>query len=373
MAPETTAATLQPPALPPGTRRNPYLIPVWLLLTLNIYWLYWLYRTYKEVRAHAPGATSVSPGRAVGFLFIPLFNLYWIFRIAVDFPRAIARMQRADPRGEEVLCSPAISVLFVLCPILIAASRPLGNARLFLLGEGLLCCVFVACQVALNAHWRGSSVAPPTHARSPSAGDNRFAQLIGVSGPLDWARISVYTAAICSSYVVLVLLRHLALVSLAAEGVGDLLTLENVLKILGQGLAVAAATVVAFRLLSNLFAAAALAGLLSGVVLVAFSWPATVPEGIAFAISEFVTFLALAAAVQWLRPTGLALFAASLASSAWYTTAYIAFLFGWRALMVSEPEGFKQSLLFGLANLTEAAALTGVLLLGLKLLGRNSS
>lgn len=32
------------------------------------------------------GQTSVTVGKAIGFMFIPLFNVYWVFRVWSDFP-----------------------------------------------------------------------------------------------------------------------------------------------------------------------------------------------------------------------------------------------------------------------------------------------
>jgi hypothetical protein len=40
---------------------------------------------YKAWRAIPAGATDVTPAKAVWFLFIPLFNLYWLFRSIYGF------------------------------------------------------------------------------------------------------------------------------------------------------------------------------------------------------------------------------------------------------------------------------------------------
>lgn len=70
------------PSLPSGQPRSIKVVSCWkillfLLFTLNIYYLFWLYRVFKEL--HTRKATDLSPGKAVGYMFIPLFNLVWGF------------------------------------------------------------------------------------------------------------------------------------------------------------------------------------------------------------------------------------------------------------------------------------------------------
>jgi hypothetical protein len=52
-----------------------------------VYWLVCVYR-YHVVMQHVPGwKHPISPARALGFHFIPIYYLYWIFK----WPREIAR------------------------------------------------------------------------------------------------------------------------------------------------------------------------------------------------------------------------------------------------------------------------------------------
>ena len=39
-----------------------------------------LYRFWSVIQDAAPGEVRTTPGKAVGFMFIPLFNLYWVFQ-----------------------------------------------------------------------------------------------------------------------------------------------------------------------------------------------------------------------------------------------------------------------------------------------------
>ncbi|MGB6833791.1 MAG: hypothetical protein WA748_17810 [Candidatus Acidiferrum sp.] len=64
--------------------------PLYLFLIMfvgGVYWLVCVYR-YHVVMQHVPGwKHPISPARAVGFHFIPIYNLYWVFK----WPQEIAR------------------------------------------------------------------------------------------------------------------------------------------------------------------------------------------------------------------------------------------------------------------------------------------
>jgi hypothetical protein len=58
-----------------------------LMFVGSVYWLVCVYR-YHVVMQHVPGwKHPISPARAVGFHFIPIYNLYWVFK----WPQEIAR------------------------------------------------------------------------------------------------------------------------------------------------------------------------------------------------------------------------------------------------------------------------------------------
>lgn len=63
------------------------------VVTLGIYQPFWLYRVFKELNDR--GSTETTPGKAVGFLFIPFYNLVWIFIVWKRFGDAIAREYHA--------------------------------------------------------------------------------------------------------------------------------------------------------------------------------------------------------------------------------------------------------------------------------------
>ncbi|HXZ29514.1 MAG TPA: DUF4234 domain-containing protein, partial [Terriglobales bacterium] len=141
------ATTAPPPAHPAGKQRSLGLMVLWMLFTCNIYWLFWLYKTYKEVRVHSPNATTVTPGTAVGFLFIPVFGFFWFIRIVVNLPRAIRSMQADHPQGEPLLPNAAVSCL-LLAGFLFNLLSSLHPAML-LLGEAFLLSGLLLAQNAL--------------------------------------------------------------------------------------------------------------------------------------------------------------------------------------------------------------------------------
>lgn len=59
-----------------------------LLIPTTILYCMWLYQSWKAV---PPEFRSATPGQAVGFLFIPLFNLYWVFRAVPGLSRSTLR------------------------------------------------------------------------------------------------------------------------------------------------------------------------------------------------------------------------------------------------------------------------------------------
>lgn len=109
-------------------RKQPPLI--WGLL-VGLFLLYaiiaYLLLLYKAWAAIQDGAVRATPGKAVGFCFIPLFNLYWIFQAfrgyAVDFNGYAERHDLGARLNEGV---------FLAYPILLlAAAVPLINVLTF--------------------------------------------------------------------------------------------------------------------------------------------------------------------------------------------------------------------------------------------------
>nr|NIP98774.1 DUF4339 domain-containing protein [Akkermansiaceae bacterium] len=89
------------------------------LLIYRILMLIYLYRAWKALQWGTN--VSTSPGRAVGFLFIPFFNLYWLFvaflGLAKDWNRVmsshpnLAQAPRLSPRISVTYCILAVTIL----------------------------------------------------------------------------------------------------------------------------------------------------------------------------------------------------------------------------------------------------------------------
>ncbi len=90
---------------------------------------------YKMWAAIQEGPARTTPGKAVGFLFIPLFNIYWMFQAywgwTVDYNKLVAEKQLDAPRVPEgvalmlcifSLCSmvPFVGILLALASLVLA-------------------------------------------------------------------------------------------------------------------------------------------------------------------------------------------------------------------------------------------------------------
>ncbi len=95
-----------------------------LLLISSVLAYVYLYRAWNCLRFGGPRTT---PGKAIGFLFIPFFNIYWIFvalyGLSQDWNRIMAshpNLQRAPRMGEGMfltylICSfvaPPVAIIF---------------------------------------------------------------------------------------------------------------------------------------------------------------------------------------------------------------------------------------------------------------------
>ena len=72
---------------------------------------------YKMWKVLPPDAARTTPGKAVGFMFIPIFNLYWMFQAlwgwSKDFNRYVEQREMASPRVSEGVAL-AVCVLSVI-------------------------------------------------------------------------------------------------------------------------------------------------------------------------------------------------------------------------------------------------------------------
>jgi len=65
------------------------------LITFGIYTLVWLYKIHNEMFNYT-GDKSINPGKAIGLLFIPVFNIFWGIYLMFYVPGLIKNMELDD-------------------------------------------------------------------------------------------------------------------------------------------------------------------------------------------------------------------------------------------------------------------------------------
>ncbi len=119
---------------PVGKIRHP-LAPFGLgLVTCGIYNYVWIYKTLSEMRRHTPNVEMTSGGAAVGLMFVPLFNIFWIIYLMFRVPYCLGKMQSACGINTD------------------RTSGALGFIILVPFIGGILW--YALIQSALNKHWR---------------------------------------------------------------------------------------------------------------------------------------------------------------------------------------------------------------------------
>ena len=68
------------------------------MLGMWIYWLVWVYKVHNELRHYTFYQHRISPGKALGFCFIPFFNLYWHVYMPYELARTLP-WYLGRPRG----------------------------------------------------------------------------------------------------------------------------------------------------------------------------------------------------------------------------------------------------------------------------------
>jgi len=96
-------------------------IGIAVLIYATVMYLVLLYEAWKVIQ---DGHARTSPGKAVGFMFIPFFQLYWVFQahwgFAQDYNAYVERHYNVSEGGISV---PAVSTsLFLACSILVMVS-----------------------------------------------------------------------------------------------------------------------------------------------------------------------------------------------------------------------------------------------------------
>jgi hypothetical protein len=102
-------------ALDPKTTEMAAAVPIPILLA-TIFHLMLVYKIWDSIR---DGNPRMSPGKAVGFLFIPFFNIYWLFQVypgfATDYNNYLKQKGiQAPPLSQGLMTAMAIFILLFI-------------------------------------------------------------------------------------------------------------------------------------------------------------------------------------------------------------------------------------------------------------------
>ena len=108
-----------------GNRRNIGVSLLLFVITLGIYFPFWLYRTVKDLKNNFGDDIPYTPGKVVGLLFIPIFNIFWVFYILFSLPLRIKQIENKY-YGESV------SFYFhpIVIPILLIIFSAMSNLQI---------------------------------------------------------------------------------------------------------------------------------------------------------------------------------------------------------------------------------------------------
>ncbi len=99
-------------AMDPKTTEMAAAVPIPILIALITH-LTFVYKFWNSIQ---DGHPRMTPGKAIGFLFIPFFNIYWLFQVypgfATDYNRYIQEKGiQARPLSQGILTAMAIFIL----------------------------------------------------------------------------------------------------------------------------------------------------------------------------------------------------------------------------------------------------------------------
>ncbi|MEP6705191.1 MAG: hypothetical protein ABJB34_10345 [Acidobacteriota bacterium] len=123
---------------------------------------------YRNWDALQDGVTQVSPGKAIGFLFIPFYNIYWVFRVWAGYPKDynefVARNGLSTPRLPGTFHT-LFPVAILLTAVLILPLLILPIITLFLISRS--CDAVNNLLLARSAKSEGRSVSQGEYVGTP--------------------------------------------------------------------------------------------------------------------------------------------------------------------------------------------------------------
>lgn len=116
-----------------------------------IFGLFYLFYTFKMWKVLQNGETTITPGKAVGFTFIPLFNFYWVFKIWAEFPKIFNNfIQERAFKVEKIKESPNFFLMIAIGFILSGICYLITYLGAFVLGAYPIAWMFVVLKSAAS-------------------------------------------------------------------------------------------------------------------------------------------------------------------------------------------------------------------------------
>ncbi|MCI0404421.1 MAG: hypothetical protein L0212_13030 [Acidobacteria bacterium] len=120
---------------------------------------------YKAWAAIQDGHARTTPGKAVGFLFIPLFNLYWIFQAILGFAKDYNSYVDRHSLGAHKLPE---GLFLTYCVLVLAGIIPLLGVLASVAALGVMIVLAAKVCDAVNALPAGPMAATPTPTPTPA-------------------------------------------------------------------------------------------------------------------------------------------------------------------------------------------------------------
>ena len=118
------------------------------VVTLGLYTFFWIYRVIQELQRHDPGGVTLTPGRAVGLCFVPVFNLYWLPHLYAFVVQHINANYRRFEASIDLMQPRTPVIAFVVANLL-----PLLSIGLIPLAVVLMPIPIALVQGTLNRYW----------------------------------------------------------------------------------------------------------------------------------------------------------------------------------------------------------------------------
>ncbi len=106
--------------------------PTWsniFRLGFIIYYCMLIYRIHKIIAYHTGNAYAITPGKAVGFMFIPFYDLYWLFKWPLEASRFIS-----SKKTETRISTGTIKTLLIVGLIAMIIPIPVNGNVFLVLG-----------------------------------------------------------------------------------------------------------------------------------------------------------------------------------------------------------------------------------------------